>query len=573
MSPSSFLLDKLVTRERLHTLVINLYPGNKGYSLAFRPATSTPTSSMSSSNHRHHTSPIIGEIETPSWLYDNAHLLDALDSEELPPLIIDFCNIHCPHLYYNGAVIAQIRDYRQSYPLDICDIHYVLLKPTATALWDEINGVVDSSWSAKERTAFESAIVLATSPPICLDPSPSIGIAAINATTESQPFAIEEVRRCARKFLQVTKNRNNKLEKKTHYQQTELASHLAIERRGNNHHQQSSSSRREIIRPLRAHRKRQCMLIDGIDMNPNMKFVDTIAPSRSYDWQPRNVERVTLKTDRDSTQYRVIVDLSQRATSCELVGELSLERQTTSKVIGQQSNNHNNSNNNNGSGGRKQMCPFKLSSPLAARRYVKEFIGIFTEEGRKCVEIVHEKEMKTGREVKQWMTGTGEKIQPLISTVPKPQTSSSSSLPTPSTSIINPNNPPQPQQQQQQQIQILQQQQPPPPPIPALKITAAPQRIITTAQMTQPKQLVVVAQVKQEPGNQVIKNLLNQPRAPLNFQHKQQPPTPTNIVATNGHSSVVPAVFLQVDQSNLIHMGSGGLQVGFITIEIFLKIN
>lgn len=527
-----------MTRERLHTLIINLYPGNKGYSLAFRPATSTPSSSTTSSssinaNNRHHLNNTTnGEalFETPSWLYDNAHLLDALDSEELPPLIIDFCNVHCPHLYYNGAVIAQIRDYRQSYPLDICDIHYVLLKPTATALWDEINSVVDSSWSAKERTAFESAIVLATAPPICLDPSPSIGIAAINATTESQPFAIEEVRRCARKFLQVTKNRNNKIEKKTHYQQTELSSHLVIERRG-------SQSRREFMRPVCAHRKRQCMQIDGIE-NPNMKFVDTIAPSRSYDWQPRNVERVTLKTDRDSTQYRVIVDLSQRATSCELVGELSLERQTK---VGQSN-----------SAGRKQMCPFKLSSPLAARRYVKEFIGIFTEEGRKCVEIVHERESKSGRDITQWMTGTGEKIQPLISTVPKLQ---QTSVPTPSTSIINP---------QPQQIPILQQQiqqqQPPPPPIPALKITAAPQRIISTAQMTQPKQVVVLAQVKQEPsGNQVIKNLLNQPRAPLNFQHKQPQPAPTNIVA-NGHSSVVP-VFLQVDQSNLIHMASGNLQV------------
>lgn len=33
---TSFLLDKLVSRESLHTLVLNLYPGNKGYSLAFR---------------------------------------------------------------------------------------------------------------------------------------------------------------------------------------------------------------------------------------------------------------------------------------------------------------------------------------------------------------------------------------------------------------------------------------------------------------------------------------------------------------------------------------------------------
>lgn len=33
---TSFLLDKLVSRENLNTLVLNLYPGNKGYSLAFR---------------------------------------------------------------------------------------------------------------------------------------------------------------------------------------------------------------------------------------------------------------------------------------------------------------------------------------------------------------------------------------------------------------------------------------------------------------------------------------------------------------------------------------------------------
>lgn len=33
---TSFLLDKLVSRESLNTLVLNMYPGNKGYSLAFR---------------------------------------------------------------------------------------------------------------------------------------------------------------------------------------------------------------------------------------------------------------------------------------------------------------------------------------------------------------------------------------------------------------------------------------------------------------------------------------------------------------------------------------------------------
>lgn len=481
LSPSSFLLDKLVTRERLHTLIINLYPGNKGYSLAFRPGTSTPVAT----NHRQPTGDNLQE--TASWLYDNAHLLDALDSEELPPLIIDFCNAHCPHLYYNGSVIAQIRDYRQSYPLDICDIHYVLLRPTATALWDEINGAVDASWTFKERTTFESQLVLATAPPICLDPSPSVGIAAINATTERAPFSTDAIRRTARRFLQVTKNRNNKLEKKTHHHQTALASHLAHERRG--------SVRRDPA-PVRTAHVKPPMYLDGVE-EVAVKSLPPIAPSRGFDWHPKNTERLTFETDRDNCQYRVRVELFERATSCEVSGQLTLERQK----VGQSSG---------------RMCPFKLASPLAARRYVKEFMGIFTEEGRKFVKITHERETRDGREVTEMQTG--EKIQ---ATVPKIQTLPSAS---PSTSLTSP---------------------PPPALVASAPIKLAPpQRIISTARPS--PTTVVLAQVKQESsGNQVIKNLLNQPRAPM---------TQTMV---NGHNAEgLQTVYLQVDQSNLIHMGA-----------------
>lgn len=35
----SFVLDALVAKESLNTVILNLYPGNKGYSLAFRQNT------------------------------------------------------------------------------------------------------------------------------------------------------------------------------------------------------------------------------------------------------------------------------------------------------------------------------------------------------------------------------------------------------------------------------------------------------------------------------------------------------------------------------------------------------
>ena len=38
LKKTSFLLEKLVLRDNLNTIIINLYPGNKGYSLAFKKA-------------------------------------------------------------------------------------------------------------------------------------------------------------------------------------------------------------------------------------------------------------------------------------------------------------------------------------------------------------------------------------------------------------------------------------------------------------------------------------------------------------------------------------------------------
>lgn len=69
-------------------------------------------------------------IETVQWPYDEDDLLRHIDNEELPPTFIDIFETHYSHLFYSGCIIAEIRDYRQAYPLSNCDIHHVLLRPT-----------------------------------------------------------------------------------------------------------------------------------------------------------------------------------------------------------------------------------------------------------------------------------------------------------------------------------------------------------------------------------------------------------------------------------------------------------
>lgn len=118
MKRNTLLLDKLVVKERLNTLILNLYPGNKGYSLMFRE--------KSRSEDKDDTATM---IEIKDLLYEDELLLSYIDNEELPPLLAETLEPNHSFLFYSGCVIAEVRDYRQAYPAK-CDIHYVLLRPT-----------------------------------------------------------------------------------------------------------------------------------------------------------------------------------------------------------------------------------------------------------------------------------------------------------------------------------------------------------------------------------------------------------------------------------------------------------
>eukprot|EP00058_Branchiostoma_floridae_P026052 XP_002611542.1 hypothetical protein BRAFLDRAFT_63819 [Branchiostoma floridae] len=122
---SVHLLDKLVTKEKLTCLVVNLYPGNKGYSLMLKGKNDSET------------------IKLP---YEESDLLDYLDTEELPPILVDLLERSQANVFYNGCVIAEVRDFRRTANSKTYESHHVLLRPTAqllmTSLWylDE-NGI------------------------------------------------------------------------------------------------------------------------------------------------------------------------------------------------------------------------------------------------------------------------------------------------------------------------------------------------------------------------------------------------------------------------------------------------
>lgn len=56
--------------------------------------------------------------------------LSYLDNGELPFMLVDLLEETYPEVFYSGCIIAEVRDFRQSFPNYSCNIHHILLQPT-----------------------------------------------------------------------------------------------------------------------------------------------------------------------------------------------------------------------------------------------------------------------------------------------------------------------------------------------------------------------------------------------------------------------------------------------------------
>nr|XP_058907157.1 transcription factor SPT20 homolog [Kogia breviceps] len=153
------LLEKLRRRESLPCLVVNLYPGKEGYSLMLKGENGSSSES----------------IRLP---YEEGELLEYLDAEELPPVLVDFLEKSQVNVFHRGCVIAEIRDYRQS--SDREPPHYqsrhILLRPTMQTLACDVEAIAsdNQNWTQEDKLLLESQLILATAEPLCLDPSVSV---------------------------------------------------------------------------------------------------------------------------------------------------------------------------------------------------------------------------------------------------------------------------------------------------------------------------------------------------------------------------------------------------------------
>ncbi|WAQ99310.1 SP20H-like protein [Mya arenaria] len=177
---NTHLLRKLVRREKLNCLILNLYPGNEGYSLMLRSKAGI-------------------ETETCKLPY------------ELPPFLVDVLEKAQVNVFYSGCVIVEIRDFRRA-TNGTFDMQYVLLKPNPQTLLCDINNLTSDGhvWTQEDLYMLEGKLLLATEEPLCLDPSPAVALVANRQQYDRNKLNTPQLKRPVKKYTQAAMNRKRK---------------------------------------------------------------------------------------------------------------------------------------------------------------------------------------------------------------------------------------------------------------------------------------------------------------------------------------------------------------------------
>nr|XP_056704315.1 transcription factor SPT20 homolog [Euleptes europaea] len=190
------LLEKLVMQEALSCLVVNLYPGNEGYSLMLRGKNGS-------------------DSETIRLSYEEGELLEYLDAEELPPILVDLLEKSQINIFHCGCVITEIRDFRQSGNLKSATYQsrHVLLRPTMQTLVCDVHSITSDNhkWTQEDKLLLESQLILATAEPLCLDPSIAVTCTTNRLLYNKQKMNTRPMKRCFKRYSRSSLNRQHEV--------------------------------------------------------------------------------------------------------------------------------------------------------------------------------------------------------------------------------------------------------------------------------------------------------------------------------------------------------------------------
>lgn len=132
------------------------------------------------------------------------------------------------NLFYDGCIIAEIRDYRRSQrkatieppsPIDEepPELSHLLLQSSTQTLVADLNSMCSGSgqqpggghiWTQDDKNSLESQLLVATQPSLCLEPNPRVSIARSSVVRGSGAFTAERrLKRFALRYSEAYRRR------------------------------------------------------------------------------------------------------------------------------------------------------------------------------------------------------------------------------------------------------------------------------------------------------------------------------------------------------------------------------
>ncbi|XP_065201118.1 uncharacterized protein Spt20 [Planococcus citri] len=354
----SRLIEKLVIRERLNTLIFNLYPANKGYTLSVVIRNSDNTEKT------------INSMRLP---YTEEQLFSYVDNEEIPPLLCNMIDNCVVHLYYNGCIIAEIRDYRKSAGLTHCIKHYVLLHQSALTIINDVNETITAESKVEDKISakleLEKTLVLANYGPLCLNPNPSLAIANQKLHYSKYFFNTHKLKFKARKhtLLGIAQKKRQEQLTKCIPPVSNLINFIAKKKA-------AQVPKLKIPRKLLP----ECPVSDEFLTEAARTVLELAKPiERPTDtnqsiFNSKLIEEYIIETrDEARLQFMIKLTISQRNADYEYIGEIQQSRELPTGGF------HNIS------------YSFPLGTHELATRYVLEFTNVYTERGKIRINFTH----------------------------------------------------------------------------------------------------------------------------------------------------------------------------------------
>lgn len=272
-SKTSYLLHKLVQRERYNLVIVTLNPIDEGFSVSFQLENGKTLE------------------EEAKYPYTQDSLLDYIDKEQLPTPFLDYWEHFVPQLFYDGCVICQINDSRHGQP---AVVSHVLLKPHTQSLISDVNRLLMDSetlWSLDEQFEIESDIINNTSRSLCLDPDPEVGRRIIKLQQDRHAFDNVAIRKLLYRSSPLLEYRKKKYRRPIPHSNPALGDFIAVKKA------RLARDKLNSILPDKSSRG---------DSNSDVKILRLLSSREILTEVCRHVKPLAVKTQHDTEEFHVL---------------------------------------------------------------------------------------------------------------------------------------------------------------------------------------------------------------------------------------------------------------------------